>query len=138
MGSFSGDINNRIDRGCPGTRVISPFFFEFQNHLVNGRRRRLKVSFQVSFRWCATVNLRIVVNERKVLPLFLRKSHLNLNIHLFGTTAPLSCGPKARLLQGIVPGRESAREGTILIRSAQRGHSRSAQRFGNHEAHLRQ
>jgi len=30
MGSFSGDINNRIDRGCPGTRVISPFFSSFR------------------------------------------------------------------------------------------------------------
>jgi hypothetical protein len=26
MGSWSGDINNPIDRACPGTLVISPFF----------------------------------------------------------------------------------------------------------------
>jgi hypothetical protein len=32
------------------------------------------------------VDLRVVVDERKVLPLFLRKSHFHLMIHLFGTT----------------------------------------------------
>ena len=65
-------------------------FFEFQNHLVNRGRRRLKVSFQVSFGWCATVDLRVVVDERKILTLFLRKSHFHLMIHLFGTTMRLT------------------------------------------------
>jgi len=30
MGSCSGDINNRIDRACPGTLVINPFFSSFR------------------------------------------------------------------------------------------------------------
>ena len=46
-------------------------------------------------------------------------------------TSPLSCGPKARLFQRIVPERESACEGTFFIRSDQRGRSRRVQRFGN-------
>jgi len=30
MGSSSGCIDNRIDRGCPGTRLISPFSSSFR------------------------------------------------------------------------------------------------------------
>jgi len=88
---------------------------------VNRGRGRLKVSFQVSFGWGATVDLRVVVDERKVLPLFLRKSHFHLMIHLFGTTTPLSCGPEARLLERIVPERASARKGTVFTRSSSAG-----------------
>jgi len=80
------------DRSClPRHTADQSLFFEFQNHLVNRGRRRLKVSFQVSFGWCATVHLRVVVDKRKVLPLFLRKSHFHLMIHLFGTTICITC-----------------------------------------------
>ena len=38
-----------------------------------------------------------------------------------GVTTPLSCGPQAHQFDRIVPERESAREGTVFIRSSSAG-----------------
>lgn len=79
-------------------------FFQFQNHLVNARGCNLKVSFQVSFGWCAAVNLRVVVNKGKVLPLFLRKIHFHLNS---GGSFPQGLHPpldfSVHFLKGTIP-----------------------------------
>ena len=42
-----------------------------ENHLMDGRRRHAKVSLNVSFCWSAAIQLRIIVDERKILTLLL-------------------------------------------------------------------
>ena len=52
--------------------------FERQNHVVNGRWCDFEVPPKVSFRRCASIQLRICHDEREVLALFLRErlSHI--------------------------------------------------------------
>ena len=63
--------------------------FEFQHHLVDRGWCHPEVSFHVRFSWCPTIDLRIVINECKVLALFFCESHFVLIAHLLAQRA---CG----------------------------------------------
>jgi hypothetical protein len=63
-------VKQKPNRAClSGLPLDEPALLQREEHSMNRGRRDLEIVAEVRFRWCPTVDLRVVVDEREILPL---------------------------------------------------------------------
>src|SRR5262249_10768212 len=72
------ESNKQPDRASLAWNPFNEAFcFERHYHLVHRGRRDSEIIFHIGLRWRTFVDLRIVVDERQVLPLLFRKARFH-------------------------------------------------------------